>query len=116
MKIPRYSLNVWGPLLVVAIQLYFWLHLRSVAWKDLRNDEIKVPPWIGAYEGFAPGLASVLTTTFLPLATVSCLAFYVLKAVEPGWVDSVVIVAMLSSAVLAGATGLAWWAKFIQLK
>jgi hypothetical protein len=45
-KIPTESTTRWGIILIIAIQLYLWLHLR-----EYRHRGIMAPPvaWIGSY-------------------------------------------------------------------
>lgn len=73
MNIPETVMATWGGIVILMLQLYFWLHLRALCnagypSKDIVNEVA----WIGTYSDFFARLTAFATIFVLPLgATVS---------------------------------------------
>jgi len=68
LKFPERDLATWGSLIIVIIQLYFWLHLRSLGSRLVTHDTCTKIAWIGLYPDIYARIVSFLTASMLPLA------------------------------------------------
>ena len=86
----------WGILLIIAIQIYFWMHLR-----EYRDRVVNAPPvaWIGAYTQPSARIFFGLTAFLLPVVMVSVAAITVSLA-EWQWFN----VSLKGFAILASMT------------
>jgi hypothetical protein len=75
-KFPSETTLHWGPVLIIGIQLYLWLHLRRL--KDLRHLG-PVPlgvAWIGAYTTWFARCVFVFSAFLLPFFVIGFIAVY----------------------------------------
>jgi len=71
-RVPSEDATRWGSVIVVAIQLYFWLHLMAFV-KRLGNTQTGVA-WIGLYDGWWAGLVFLASAYALPVFVVGFIA------------------------------------------
>jgi hypothetical protein len=61
-----------GAVIIVLIQLYFWLHLRELSLRANPDDAaLTTVAWIGLYPGIYSGVISILTVCILPVAVIA---------------------------------------------
>ena len=73
MKLPGTLMATWGGVVILMLQLYFWLHLRVVRGvgrtsKELMNEVA----WIGIYSDIFARVITLATILLLPLGTTVC--------------------------------------------
>ena len=67
-KFPAENTTRWGILVIIGIQIYFWIHLRELKPKLRRNDPGWDVAWIGVYTSKYSKVAMFVLTCLLPLA------------------------------------------------
>jgi len=72
-RIEREVIPRWGTGILIAVSLYFLVHLRAYRNAGL-NEEREVFPWIGSYKDSLSGLLLVASTVLLPGAATVLLA------------------------------------------
>ena len=102
MKLPPDLIKNWGTLLILAIQVYFLLHLQAFARIRRKADADFEYPWIGLYPSLLAKCAFLMSTVIGPIAIV-----YVLISLSSGDLDVVVVVASVCVTIFALST-LAW--------
>jgi len=63
----------WGVVVLLGIQVYFWLHLAEYRRRGFSNTDIA---WIGCYPSFWPKVLFSITTVLGPAALVTFLLFF----------------------------------------
>ena len=66
-KFPAENTTRWGILVIIGIQIYFWIHLRELRPKLRRNDPGWDVAWIGVYTSKYAKVAMFVLTWLLPL-------------------------------------------------
>jgi len=67
-RFPAENTTRWGILVIIGIQIYFWIHLRELKPKLRRNDPGWDVAWIGVYTSNYAKVAMFVLTCLLPLA------------------------------------------------
>jgi hypothetical protein len=67
-KLPAASAAVWGPVIVICVQLYLLLYLSSFEFSLLSETPEIV--WIGLFQSWLPRIATVVSIVLLPVITV----------------------------------------------
>jgi hypothetical protein len=67
-KLPAVSAAVWGPVIVICVQLYLLLYLSSFTFSLLT--ETPEVAWIGLFRSWLPRIATMVSIVFLPVITV----------------------------------------------
>jgi hypothetical protein len=70
LKFPESDLATWGAVIIVVIQLYFWLHLRTLKQRITYSDASRRVAWIGLYPDAFARAVSLLTACILPAAVI----------------------------------------------
>jgi hypothetical protein len=71
LKFPERDLATWGALIILVIQLYFWIHLRELSSRASRDDFSSQVAWIGLYKGIYARATTCLTACILPLGVIA---------------------------------------------
>jgi len=66
-KFPAEGAAIWGTVVILAIQIYLWIHLRQLSPKLQPNDPGWDVAWIGVYTSCDAKFAMFLTTVVLPI-------------------------------------------------
>jgi hypothetical protein len=69
-RFPIEATTHWAMLLIISIQLYFWMHLREFRARNFASSDVA---WIGTYNGLTANLVFYLTTVVFPVAVVAYL-------------------------------------------
>ena len=101
LKVPAKDLSRWGSPLVVVIQLYFLLRLRTLV-SMLDASERQSAPWIGIYNDSLSQVTTVISAVMLPPAVVIVLQWDTWPSQWIGWLWNVTPV--VASTALAGFT------------
>jgi hypothetical protein len=109
-SIPVRSFRVMGPLVLLAVQLYLYLHIRRLRTVSLDPTVIERFAWIGVYEGWLSRLPFTLSITALPV-----LAAYIIA--NHGGLDMVILPAAgtLLANLLTGCTVLIAIGTFFEM-
>jgi hypothetical protein len=83
LKLPLEVITRWGLVIIVGIQLYFWIDLRSFAGRPVTALELEFP-WLGFYQDRISRIVFLMSAVLLPVATVSLLVIKGVLGVE-GW-------------------------------
>jgi hypothetical protein len=76
LKFPESFISTWGAVILLIIQLYFWLHLRTF-YEYLASSETGIDvAWIGIYSDFWSRVISLITISLLPVVIVGYLVFW----------------------------------------
>jgi hypothetical protein len=76
LKFPESFISTWGAVILLIIQLYFWLHLRTF-YEYLASSETGIDvAWIGIYSDFWSRVISLITVSLLPVVIVGYLVFW----------------------------------------
>jgi hypothetical protein len=67
-SVPRRVVSQWGIVLLIAVQIYFILHLQHARGLGFSQRLIQTYPWIGVYRGRIPRITFVASVSALPLA------------------------------------------------
>lgn len=70
LKFPERDLATWGAVIIVLIQLYFWLHLRVLVVRLRPGDDCMKVAWIGLYPDIPARTVSLLTASTLPVGVI----------------------------------------------
>jgi hypothetical protein len=70
LKIPESVISTWGPIILVNIQLYLWLHLRACRERLTLSDPALNVAWVGIYPDFWSRLTSLISISLLPIGVV----------------------------------------------
>jgi hypothetical protein len=70
LKIPADNLTRWGIPLLLAVQLYFWIHLHEFKRKVEPDAPGRDVAWIGAYRTWPAAVVALLSACLLPLAAI----------------------------------------------
>jgi hypothetical protein len=73
MKLPAEQITFWGIVFLLAVQLYFSVHLMQLSGKLRLNDPGWDVPWIGMYQSFSARLIFFATLVLLPCIAVALL-------------------------------------------
>src|ERR1035441_6362889 len=66
-KVPAGKAVIWGTIVILAIQMYLWIHLRQLSPNKLQpNDPGRDVAWIGVYTSLDAKFAMLSTTVVLP--------------------------------------------------
>ncbi len=79
MKLPERILSTWGTVVIVIIQLYFWLHLRAFRSRWTPNDPGLNLAWVGLYTDFWARIVLFISLFVLPLGVTAYLVY------QNGW-------------------------------
>jgi len=99
--IPVSLVRDWGPLTLIFIQLYLFLHMRYAI-----TSETNFPnnfPWIPLYPGWLPSIFFVLSAGLLPIASVSWIVWEWFLNTSGHW-PSIGFIFILSSGILGVTT------------
>ena len=91
----------WGALLIVALQLYLWLHLSEFRRRDFASSDIA---WIGAYQTPWPRAIFCLTGLIIPVGVVIFLGIRNFVSDVQWYYALYFEVAIIVSALLAGSS------------
>jgi hypothetical protein len=69
-KFPAERTPIWGAIVVLAIQVYLWIHLRQLSPKLKPKDPGWDVAWIGVYTSLSARVVMFLTTVLLPAVVV----------------------------------------------
>jgi hypothetical protein len=101
--LPISQLSSWGTLVILGIQLYFWLHLYELAGRIEPNADGWDVAWIGVYRSSASATSVVVSCAVLPLIAVILM---VTRIVLIAYYRSVTIA--LAAAAIILSVSLAW--------
>jgi hypothetical protein len=73
LTIPLIQLTRWGPLVLVATQLYFWLHLHELVRKIEPDADGWDVAWIGIYRTLPAFIVALFSACVLPAVAAICL-------------------------------------------
>jgi hypothetical protein len=105
LKLPIVELMQWGTVLLVATQLYFWLHLRELVGRLALQSAPGNVAWIGIYGSRLARHATVVTTAVMPILAMSLLfsrGFYEIVATGDRNVPDFVLLGVATLCSLAG--------------
>jgi hypothetical protein len=74
-SVPRRVVSQWGIVLLIAVQVYFVLHLEHARGLTFSPRLIRTYPWIGVYQGRAPRATFVSSVSVLPMAATAALVW-----------------------------------------
>jgi hypothetical protein len=74
LSIPVSELSRWGALLLVSVQLYFWLHLHELVIKIEPSAEGWDVAWIGLYRTKTAFAAALISACLIPVSAAAALA------------------------------------------
>jgi hypothetical protein len=83
LKLPLEVITRWGLVVILGIQLYFWIDLRNFMAKPLTKEMTEVP-WMGLYPDHLSQIVFWISLILLPSFTVCFLAIKGILGVE-GW-------------------------------
>jgi hypothetical protein len=81
LKLPLEVITRWGLVLVLGIQLYFWLDLRNFLSRPIIPQSFNVP-WLGFYQDGVSSIVFWISAIVLPVATVCLLMIKGVLGVE----------------------------------
>ncbi len=67
-KFPAENTTRWGILVIIGVQIYFWIHLRELSPKLRPNDPGWDVAWIGVYSSKYAKVATFVSTCLLPVS------------------------------------------------
>jgi hypothetical protein len=79
LKFPERVISTWGAAIIVGIQFYFWLHLRTLYSRITPTDHGLNLAWIGLYPNVLARIISLASACALPFGV----TFYLV--VQSGW-------------------------------
>lgn len=74
LSFPQNVIATWGTVMIVAIHLYFWLHLRAFYSRPTPNDPDFNIGWVGLYFDPWAHLVTLASVSLLPLSVIVYLA------------------------------------------
>jgi hypothetical protein len=80
LKFPERLISAWGLVIIVAIQLYFYLHLHTFRSRLTPKDPGLDLAWIGLYPDHFARVISLVSVSVLPLGVTSYLAYLVIQS------------------------------------
>jgi hypothetical protein len=109
LRIPVVELARWGTLLLLSVQLYFWLHLHELHSKLEPTSPGRDVPWIGIYTSKAAFTSTLLSGCAAPIyAAISLMIRSVYSAPaltkSPPYSLAIAIAGVIASVGLAGLT------------
>lgn len=84
--IPLPELSRWGSLVLLCIQLYFWLHLHELAGKIKPDAEGWDVAWIGVYRSVPAIIIVFVSCGLLPVAAALTLSYQIWVVTSRHWV------------------------------
>jgi len=121
-KLPLSTLNKWGQLILLGMQLYFFLHLQHFSRTTKGKDNTLLSfPWIGLYRGALAKFVLIMTGMVLPvwviyLSSKGKLIPFDLHGELYVWQQDSVLGAVKLSIAAALAIGAAYYAGKVQIK
>lgn len=126
MKFPTDQITRWGAIVLLSIQIYFFLYLRQLAGKLSPSDAGWDVPWIAMDQSKAARVILFVTVTVLPCVAAASLAYLVSQQASPeyasaqgdcyrqgllwrGWSHLLRVLVFLGAAVCAGVLGVWCW-------
>jgi hypothetical protein len=104
-RVPAEGTTRWGMLIIISVQIYFWLHLRERAQKLRLTEPGLEVAWIGVYQSMPARVMFVLSGLGLPIIAVVCLGIRAAWLGHfPWWEDAVFILPVLVSGAIAWLT------------
>jgi hypothetical protein len=79
LKFPVETASRWGIVLILGIQLYFWVHLYELSPKLKEGDPGWNVAWIGVYQSLPATILFLCSTALLPTLTIVTLGNHALK-------------------------------------
>ncbi len=76
LKVPVVQLTKWGTVLLLSIQVYFYVHLRELSRKLGKDDPGWDVPWIGMYQSRLSRLILLVSSCIAPVLAVGLLGWY----------------------------------------
>jgi hypothetical protein len=103
LKIPTAQVVRWGIALLLAGQLYFWIHLHELTRKIHPEDPGWEVAWIGVYSSKSAFIATLISSTVLPALAALMLGwrFWRSDTSASNWFWTTVLVGALLAAVVA---------------
>jgi hypothetical protein len=74
-SVPRRVVSQWGIALLIALQIYFILHLEHARGLKFSPQLVQTYPWIGVYQGKLARFTFVVSVSALPLAALAALVW-----------------------------------------
>lgn len=99
-RFPIETTSRWGLLILLAIQLYFWMHLAQFRSRGFSKSDVA---WIGCYSEWLPRILFLLTAVVVPVGVVIFLLFFQRETPFHNRVLSDLALAL--TAILAGLSG-----------
>jgi hypothetical protein len=110
-RIPVEGIARWGMLVVIAVQVYFLVHLGEFQRRIDPTDEAWNVAWIGLYQGIAAKVVFGLTTFVLPVVVVGLMGTRRIT----DWKDiALALAALVVSGVAGGLSLRAWRHMMVQ--
>jgi len=81
-SIPASALSLWGIIILIGIQLYFFLHLHTFISRIGVNDPGMLVPWLGIYDNYFARTIFVLSVSLLPVGVCIYLSY---SETSNGW-------------------------------
>ncbi len=100
LKIERVNLHLWGIAVVLAIQLYFYLHLKEFTTRSEIGDEALSVAWIGFYPGVSPLIGISISIVALPIAVSALILWKQFSLQNLVTVNNILCVLSISTALL----------------
>jgi len=73
MKFPTGEITLWGTIILLGVQLYFYMYLRQLSGKLVQNDAGWDVPWLGMNSSFLAQTIFFLTVVLLPCLAIGLL-------------------------------------------
>jgi hypothetical protein len=83
LKMPAARIAVPGTLLLLAAQLYFWLHLHELNAKSTPSSAGRDVAWIGAYRSAVARISTITSACILPSIAAAIAAYKILIGARP---------------------------------
>jgi hypothetical protein len=97
-KFPAEGTVRWGILLILGVQLYFWLHVAEYRRRAFPRTDVA---WIGAYPQLVSRIVFFLTSAVAPVLVVAFLLFFQREqAVTRVWADLAFLLSGIMAAIL----------------
>jgi hypothetical protein len=103
LKFPERLISTWGLVIIVAIQLYFYLHLRTFLSRLTPRDLGLDLAWIGLYPDSFARVTSLFSVSVLPLGVISYLTYKVIQSGWSQWVLGLLVFWVLGLLVACGS-------------
>jgi hypothetical protein len=112
MKFPAGQVTLWGIVVLLAVQLYFFVYLKQLSGKLEKSDGGWDVPWIGMDVSMLARIMLFLSTVVLPLAAMTLLAGHALsQGGEPltRTLDILRSISLYTAVAAAGILGILSW-------